>query len=130
MSRIRVLIADDHRDFRRVIHEFLDRLPNVSVIGEAVNGNDAIEKVGDLIPDVVLMDISMPLLNGLDATKIIKQRWPATKVIVATSNDEPIYRTKAFEAKADAFISKGLLVPSLEEAFSDQQAPQYFLNRE
>lgn len=117
MKRIKVLIADDHRDFRRIVREFLDRLPNVSVIGEAGDGSEAVEQVEKLIPDVVLMDISMPQMNGFEATRIIKQRWPETKVLIATTYDDPMYRMQALEVKADGFILKGTLKPSLEATF-------------
>jgi DNA-binding NarL/FixJ family response regulator len=121
MNRIKVLIADDHRDFRRVVREFLDRIPNVSVVGEATNGGEAIAQVELLIPDVVLMDISMPQMNGLEATRIIKQRWPETKVLIATTYDDPTYRMQALEARADGYILKGSLKPSLEATFGVQQ---------
>ena len=117
MNKIKVLIADDHRDFRRVVREFLDRLPNVSVVGEAINGGEAVEKVEQLFPDVVLMDIAMPQMNGLEATRIIKQRWPETKVLIATTYDDPTYRLQALEARADGYILKGSLKPSLEATF-------------
>jgi DNA-binding NarL/FixJ family response regulator len=124
MNVIKVLIADDHQDFRKIVHEFLDRLPNVSVVGEAINGDDAVKKVETLFPDVVLMDISMPLMNGLDATRIIKKRWPGTKVLIATTHDDPIYRRQAIEALADGFILKCSLKPSLEATFGvPQQRP-------
>lgn len=117
MNPIRILIADDHYDFRRVVHEFLDRLPNVSVIGEAHDGVEAVEMAERLGPDVVLMDISMPRQNGLEATRIIKNRWPTTKVLIATMSDNPIYRIQAQEAKADGFMVKSAIKLSLEMAF-------------
>jgi DNA-binding NarL/FixJ family response regulator len=120
MTRIKVLIADDHQEFRKVINDFLNRLPNVSVVGEAANGDDAVKKVEKYFPDVVLMDISMPLMNGIEATRIIKQRWPGTKVLIATNLDDPMHRKQAFEAHADGFILKGSMKPSLEATFCVQ----------
>jgi len=117
MSNIKVLIADDHKDYRKVVHDFLNRLPNVSVVGEAIDGDDAVKKVESLLPDVVLMDIAMPLMNGIDATRIIKQRWPATKVLIATTYDDPVYRMEALDARADGYILKSSLKPSLEATF-------------
>jgi len=114
MKRIRVLIADDHVDFRRVVHEFLDKLPEVAVVGEACDGVEAVEKVELLSPDVVLMDIAMPRSNGLEATRIIKSRWPSTRVLIATMHDNPLYRIQALEAKADGFVVKTSLKPMLE----------------
>lgn len=117
MGKIRVLIADDHIDFRRVVHEFLDRLPNVEVVGEASDGDEAVRQIEALSPDVVLMDIAMPHTTGLEATRIIKQRWPALRVLIATMHDNPIYRLQAMEAKADGFILKTALKPTLEREF-------------
>ena len=117
MGRIRVLIADDHQDLRRAVHEFLDRIPNVSVVGEASDGKEVVEEVAKLHPDVVLMDIAMPFQSGLTATRIIKQRWPEIKVFIATMHDYPVYRKQAQEAKADGFLLKSSLKPSLEAAF-------------
>lgn len=124
MNPIRILIADDHHDFRRVVHEFLDRLPNVSVIGEAHDGVEAVDMAERLGPDVVLMDISMPRQNGLEATRIIKNRWPTTKVFIATMSDDPIYRIQAQEAKADGFMVKSAMKPSLEMTFGSNLAAQ------
>jgi DNA-binding NarL/FixJ family response regulator len=124
MNKIRVLIADDHLDFRRVVHEFLDRLPNVQVVGEASDGDEAVRQVEALSPDVVLMDIAMPNKSGLEATRIIKQRWPCMRVLIATMHDNPIYRLQAEEVKADRFILKSVLKPTLEQEFdAARQAP-------
>ena len=117
MQTTKVLVVDDHQDFRRIVLDFLNRLPQVSVVGEATNGEEAIEKVEQLSPDVVLMDIAMPKKNGLEATRIIKQRWPAVKILIATTYDNPMYRIQALEAKADGFILKSSLKPGLEATF-------------
>lgn len=122
MSKIRVLIADDHLDFRRVVHEFLDHLPNVIVVGEASDGDEVVRQVEALSPDVVLMDIAMPFRTGLEATRMIKQRWPSTRILIATMHDNPIYRLQAMEAKADAFILKSSLKPMLEQEFGNPGA--------
>ncbi len=129
MQRIRVLIADDHRDFRKVVHDFLDQLPNVSVVGEACDGDEAVEQVGRLSPDVVLMDIRMPNKNGFEATKIIKKRWPSTRVLIATMQDEIAYRLQAQEAKADGFIMKSDIKPSLKLTFATDTSDGAHLSR-
>ena len=119
MNRIKVLIADDHVDFRRVVHDFLKSLPNVSEVGEAANGIEAVEYVEREMPDIVLMDIAMPLRNGLEATRMIKERFPSTRVLLATMHDDPLYRIQAREAKADGFILKSALKPGLEATFKN-----------
>jgi len=117
MDKIRVLLADDHAEFRRLVSEFLNKMPHVSVVGEAGDGRDAVEKVARLSPDMVLMDISMPELSGIEATRIIKQRWPHTLVVIATTYDNQIYRLQAEEAKADAYVMKSDLKSVLESVF-------------
>jgi len=118
MREIKVLIADDHSDFRKVVKEFLCNLPHVSVIAEAENGHEAVKKVELHSPDLVLMDISMPQLDGLEATRIIKSNWPKIKVLIATVYDDPMFRKQALEVKADGFILKSTLKPSLEATFA------------
>jgi two-component system nitrate/nitrite response regulator NarL len=114
MHQLRVLVADDHQEFRRVVYEFLDRMPNVSVVGEAANGQEAVEQVERLRPDVILMDISMPVMNGLEATKIIKANHPEIRVVIATMHDNPLYRQRAQEVQADGFFVKPQLKENLE----------------
>ncbi len=113
MVPIRVLVADDHPEFRKLVHSFLSSLPHVQVVGEAADGEEAVEQVEHLCPDLVLMDISMPKRNGLDATRIIKERWPKTRVVIATMYDNEVYRQGARDAQADGFILKSTLKPHL-----------------
>ena len=117
MKQIKVLVVDDHEDFRRVVLDFLNRLPNVNIVGEASDGDEAIAKTEILSPDMILMDMMMPKKNGLEATRIIKQRWPDIKVMIETGNGDQFYRTQALEVKADGFISKSSLMSGLNAAF-------------
>jgi DNA-binding NarL/FixJ family response regulator len=114
MEKIRVLLADDHAEFRRVVSDFLKQIPHVSLVGEAADGHQAVEQTARLGPDLILMDISMPGQSGLEAARIIKQRWPGVRVLIATTHDNPIYRLQAEEAKADGFVKKADLKPALE----------------
>lgn len=124
MDIIRVVLADDHAEFRRVVREFLKKLPHVQVVGEAADGVQAIEQVARLGPSVVLMDISMPAMNGIEATKVIKERWPSTQVLIATTHDSRIYRLQAENAGADAYVMKADLKPVLESMFDLPASPQ------
>ena len=117
MNPLRILVADDHKDFRKVVSDYLSHLPNVVVVGEADDGVDVIDKTESLDPDVVLMDITMPRRNGLEATRIIKQRWPLKKVVIATMHDSALYRTQAEQVEADGFILKSSLRSGLIATF-------------
>lgn len=119
MRAMRVLVADDHRHFRESVSDYLRSLPNIVVVGEAEDGIDVIDKTEKLGPDIVLMDIAMPGRNGLEATRIIKDRWPTVKVVIATMYDDPMYRAKAVEAAADGFIFKSSLRSGLKDVFGN-----------
>lgn len=117
MKQIKVLVVDDHRDFRRVVTDFLSWMPNIDIVGEASDGDDAIEKAETLSPDIILMDVMMPKRNGIEATRIIKQRWPDIKVMIEIIYDNPVYRAQALEAKADGCIIKSCMKLGLEATF-------------
>lgn len=88
MSKIRILLADDHIVVREGIRYLLESNDNITVVGEVSNGRDAIQKAGDLKPDIVVMDISMPILNGIEATRAIMQQFPKVKVLVLTMYED------------------------------------------
>ncbi|MFI2641414.1 response regulator [Streptomyces sp. NPDC018610] len=103
---IRVLIADDQMMVREGFSVLLNAMPDIEVVGEAVNGRDAVVKVRELSPDVVLMDIRMPELNGLEATREIVAADGAAKVLVLTTFDLDEYVYQALRAGASGFLLK------------------------
>ena len=106
MGKIRVLIADDHTIVREGIRMILAIHDNIEVVGEACNGAEAIEKAGKLTPDVVLMDIAMPGLGGLEATLEILKTQPQVKVLVLTQYDDTEYIYRFLKAGAAGYVLK------------------------
>ncbi|WEO96266.1 response regulator transcription factor [Streptomyces sp. FXJ1.172] len=103
---IRVLIADDQMMVREGFSVLLNAMPDIEVVGEAVNGREAVERVRELAPDVVLMDIRMPELNGIEATREIVAADAAAKVLVLTTFDLDEYVYQALRAGASGFLLK------------------------
>ncbi|MBA7667200.1 Oxygen regulatory protein NreC [subsurface metagenome] len=106
MKKIRVLIADDHTLVRDGIRSMLTLVANVEVVGEATNGREAVEKTKQLAPDVVLMDLAMPIMSGLDAIRRIRREFPGTKVLALTQYDDSEYVVPVIEAGARGFVTK------------------------
>ena len=113
-KRVRVLITDDQQPTRRGLRAILTFAPQIEVIGEATNGQEAVQLAAKYHPDVVLMDIQMPVLDGLQATRLIKSQRPKIKVIALTMY--PAYRAEALKAGADAFLLKGCPTEALKTA--------------
>lgn len=104
-NEVWVLIADDKRSARQGLKAFLARIPEITVVGEASNGQEAVFLTAVHHPDVVLMDVKMSPVDGLEATRLIKSQWPEIKIIILTLH--PQYRRQALTAGADAFLLKG-----------------------
>ena len=100
MKKIRVLIADDHTLVRHGIRSLLALVADIEIVGEAGDGREAVEKVGRLMPDIVLMDLAMPIMGGLEATRRIRRSFPATKVLALTQYDDSEYVIPIIEAGA------------------------------
>jgi len=106
LRKIKVLVVDDHSVVREAICALLSLQKDMEVIGEAVDGRDAIDKVQRLTPNVVVMDIVMPVMSGLEATKQITKQWPETKVLILTQYDEEENMFVAKQVGAYGFIAK------------------------
>jgi DNA-binding NarL/FixJ family response regulator len=106
MPKIKVLVADDHTILRDGICTLLALAEDMEVVGEASNGSEALEMVGKVNPDVVLMDIAMPIMNGLEAMLRLHKEFPRTRVLVLTQYDDREYVLPAIQAGALGFISK------------------------
>lgn len=112
MQKIRVIIADDHAVVREGTRHILDHEPDIEVIGEAVDGVQAVALVDDLKPDVAIVDISMPTMGGIEATEKIKASRPGTAVLILTSYDDDRYVFALLAAGAAGYLLKD--VPSAE----------------
>jgi DNA-binding NarL/FixJ family response regulator len=113
---ISVLVADDHELVRASIVSMLNDDPEITVIGEAQDGTDAVEKVHTLAPDVVVMDIAMPLMGGINATARISDSRQATKVLIISQYEEEYYIWDCMKAGASGYVLKDSLVAELAHA--------------
>jgi DNA-binding NarL/FixJ family response regulator len=106
MWKIRVLVIDDHTIVRDGICSLLALAGDIDVVGEAANGRDGLEKVGKLLPDVVLTDMAMPIMDGLEAIRRIHKEFPDINILVLTQYDDKDHVFPAIQAGANGFISK------------------------
>ncbi len=115
-SAMNVLIVDDDKASREGLRELIELRPDIHVVGEAMNGEEAVTLADALHPDLVVMDVQMPTMDGLEATRRIKQRLPDIRVILLTMYRE--YRAAAERSGADAFLVKGEGIGALLKALS------------
>lgn len=106
MNRIQVLIVDDHPLFRRGVRWSMENEPDILVVGEATDGASAVQQADLLVPDVVLIDINMPQMNGLEVTRIIRRRHPQTAVVVLTMHEDDEQLFHAIRVGAAAYCTK------------------------
>ena len=123
MPELRILIADDHAPLRRSIRSLLESHPQWSVCGEAADGEEAVEEAGRLKPDVVLLDVSMPKLNGLEAARRIRQSVPTAQLLVLTMHSSDQLPEEARRAGAREVVMKSDADRSLIEAIESLRAP-------
>jgi two-component system response regulator DegU len=108
VGRIRVLVADDHEPFRRSLVHLLSLDDDIEVVGQAGNGGEAWQLCTEMHPDVVLMDLAMPVMDGAEATERIKRDAPDVRVIILTVFSQESFVRNALKAGADHYLTKGL----------------------
>ncbi|UCD05519.1 MAG: response regulator transcription factor [candidate division WOR-3 bacterium] len=125
---IKVLIADDHTMFREGMRSLLQKELNIRVVGEANNGREAVKLALDLKPDVVVMDITMPDLNGMEATRKIRKVFPQTKVICLSMHSDRRYVVDMFRAGASGYLIKSCAYKELADAINIVAANQTYIS--
>jgi DNA-binding NarL/FixJ family response regulator len=110
---LRILIVDDNDGFRSELSQYMEHQPGIEVVGQGRNGQEAIILALALHPDIILMDISMPGIGGLEAARRIKEQSPASKIIFVTIHDEKTYHTLASMIGVDGFVCKNNLKKDL-----------------
>jgi DNA-binding NarL/FixJ family response regulator len=106
MSKLRTVLVDDNKAFVVLARHLLANLPEIEIIGAGYDGYDAVRLAEELHPDLIIMDLLMPAMGGLQATRLIKAQNQPPQIIIASHYDDPRYREHAAEAGAEGFISK------------------------
>ena len=126
-AQIRVVVVDDHTILREGVHSLLSLESDISVVGEARDGVEAIELVDKADVDVVIMDMVMPRMNGLEATREIKRRWPNVKVLVLSMYDDDEYVQQVIQAGASGYVLKRVATEDLVRAIREVHGGASFL---
>ena len=119
MNKIKVLLADDQNIIREGIRSLLQDYADIKIVGEAVNGRQLVEMTTELEPDIVLTDIRMPIMDGVEAARMIKQQRPQTIVIMLTTFDDDEYIIEAMTGGATGYLLKDVSSGQLVQALRD-----------
>lgn len=125
---IRILIADDHQLFREGIVNLLSASPQIEIVDQAGNGQEAIEKAKKLKPDIVIMDLSMPVINGVDATRILHKELPEIRVLALSMHADKNYIKEALEAGVSGYLFKNCTYDQLIEAINTVYQGEKYLS--
>ena len=128
MKRITVLLADDHQIVREGFRSLLGHEPDLEVVGEAETGRQAVKLTGKLHPAVVVMDIAMPLLNGLEATRQIRRDYPGTKVLILSAHSDDAYIKQTTTLNTKGFLLKQTSSHTLTKAIREVEKGNKFFS--
>lgn len=124
---IRVIVADDHTILREGVCSLLALQSDIEVVGEASDGAEALELLGRAAVDVVIMDMVMPRMNGLEATREIKRRWPGVKILILSMYDDDAYVQQVIQAGASGYVLKRVATEDLVQAIREVHSGASFL---
>ena len=130
MEIVNILIADDHQLILNGITDMLKPYKRYKIVGKAMDGKEAVEKAFELKPDIIFMDISMPGLNGIEATKIIVEKLPGIKILALTQHDENEYVLQILNAGGSGYLLKNSKKEEFEEAIESVLKGRKYLSRE
>lgn len=130
MSKLRILVADDHSIVRHGLRFVLERQADIEVVGEAIDGRDVVRLTEELHPDVIVMDIGMPQLNGLEATAQIVKRNPDVAVIILSMHADEVYLVRALTSGVKGYVVKGSLDQDLVGAVRSVASGKCFFSPE
>lgn len=128
MDKIKILIADDHSILRAGLNMLLNSQEDLKVVGEASNGKEVLQKIEELKPDIILMDIKMPEMDGLEATTLIKEKFPACKVLILTMYENENYLINFLEIGASGYIPKKCIDTELIQALRSVYKGELYLH--
>jgi two-component system NarL family response regulator len=127
-DRLRVMVVDDHALFRRGLEMVLDSEDDIELVGQASDGNEAVQKAGEALPDIVLMDIRMPRSSGIEACRAMKEVAPSAKIVMLTISDEEEDLFEAIRAGASGYLLKDLPLDEVAETVRAVHGGQSLIN--
>ena len=128
MGKIKILIVDDHAIFRDAVRALLDTHYEIDIVGEASDGNESIQKALDFTPDVILMDLVMPGMDGLEATRRIREKDPKVKVLALTQYEDREYVLSAFKAGVTGYVVKRAMASEIVTAIRTAYSGDAYLH--
>jgi DNA-binding NarL/FixJ family response regulator len=130
MEEVRILIADDHQLIINGISDMLRSVKRYKIVGRATNGREAVDKTNDTKPDLIFMDISMPVLNGIEATKLISQKHPSIKILALTQHEENEYVKQILSSGGNGYLLKNSKKEEFIEAIETVMKGERYLSKQ